>query len=177
MRASIEGNMASGKSLFARHLAKALEVPHLSMDAMRSKAWANGVKGGHARETTARSMMLEAIKRHRDGFILERSGTSEFDQVMDRFFVAEKIELPRVLIDCRPSVCVARMESRPDHRAYPLPDWMGDPEPYIYKVADRLHDASCADRYRVKIDNSRQKQLSEIREEVEMIAGVVRVVG
>lgn len=177
MNISIEGNMASGKSLYARHLAKELGLPHLSMDHMRSKAWADGVKGGNARETRARTMMLEALKRHRDGFVLERSGTSEFDQAMAHLFLTEDIKVIRVLIDCRPSVCVQRMESRRDSRAYPLPDWMGEYEPYIYKVAPMLEDSAKLGHYRMKIDNNRQKQLPEIRQQVEMIKGVVEVVG
>ena len=166
--------MASGKSTYARAVAKMLGLPCFSMDQMRTRAWANGVKGGGQRETRARQLLSDAIDRN-TAFVMERTGTGEFDQAILHKLMVGKRKTMRVLIHATATTCAKRRESRGDHRAYPLPDWMTDPEGYIYQTADRLDDLKRREVYKIVIGNDANKTAKKLGEEAQMIAQVARV--
>ena len=174
MKILIEGNMASGKSTYTRALAAALSLPCLSMDAMRSRAWAEGIKGGSQREAHARRAMMDALDKQ-GGYVMERTGTGEFDQEVLQKVTLSQGKVMRVLILAAPSVCVNRMESRGDSRAYPLPPWMSDAEDFIYKTAERIADLQRDEVYKILISNGDNKTPAMIGEEVKMIVAVAGV--
>lgn len=174
MKILIEGNMASGKSTYTRALAVELSLPCWSMDYMRTIAWADGIKGGSQREAHARRAMMETLDKQ-GSYVMERTGTGEFDQSVLQKVTLSHGKVMRVLILASPSVCVNRMESRGESRAYPLPPWMGNAEDFIYKTAERLNDLQRDEVYKIVIGNAVNKTPTKIAEEVKMIAGVARV--
>lgn len=152
-RVVIEGNMASGKSLWATALAKMLDVPLLSMDKCREAIWYANDATPKQRENEAQMMMLNLLESG-GSYVLERIGTGKFDAAMDHVIGAVDM---RVLVDARPAVCVRRFENRgPKKSGIILPDYMRRPEDFIYKTADRLRHRREAGKYDVVLDNGQQ---------------------
>lgn len=135
----IEGNLASGKSTYADHLARVLECEVVSIDYFRSYLWQKGTTDIAERERMARTMMAAKLRNTAPLTIVERIGTGQFDALIDEHVEELGYRCFRVLINLPPRECIIRyMARRPP--CYPLPRWMSDSEEYIYATAQKLGD-------------------------------------
>jgi adenylate kinase family enzyme len=164
MRIFIEGNMASGKSLYTKALARLFKLEHMSMDIARRQVWNEGDMAPTAREGEARRRIVKWISM-RDSFIFERIGTGRFDERVDEL-VDEPIT--RMLIKASPTKCIHRFNDRQDAAStrIMLPDYMGDPEAFIYRNAEDLLARERAGFYSLVIENDREKTIEIFKGEI-----------
>lgn len=163
MRIIIEGNMASGKTLFAQALAKMMGVPLISMDQCRTNVWYTAQMNPHQREKEAQAMAAQMVESHAD-FVMERIGTGVFDAAMD--LLMGDVDL-RVLIHTFPAICMRRFENRGGRKdGAILPSYMNDPEGFIYQTDTKLAVRKALGKYGVVINNSAPLDVVEFKGEL-----------
>jgi len=166
MKIFIEGNMSSGKSLYAKLLAQSLKFPMMSMDMARRQLWENETLAPKKRESKARERVLYWVAT-RPSFVLERIGTGLFDERVDELF--NVIPPIKVLIKSRASTCLLRYVEREQGARSSriiLPEYMNDPESFIFKTHDTLQAKERAGHYALVIDNDREKDVSTLKREI-----------
>jgi adenylate kinase family enzyme len=171
MKIIIEGNMASGKSTYAKALAKLLKLPLIGMDAARREIFLHMDVKTKERETLARNYLAGQIKSM-DAFVYERIGTGQFDQEMDQHLDGAI----RILIRCKPLACILRFENRQANNVtrIPLPDWMDDPETYIRKTHEKLDEKMERHQYLVECENTTSKTVRGFKRELMDLAEMCR---
>lgn len=148
----IEGNMASGKSMYAIALHKALKLPVYSMDKARREVFLHMNVSPNEAEHRAGQYLAGWIL-NKSSFIYERIGTGVRDANNDK--VLKSRPTFRILIDVAPSRCVDQFENRKrlGTEKLMLPRFMNDYEGYIYSTHLKLKARKDCGKYNLVIDN------------------------
>lgn len=165
MKIIIEGNMASGKSLYARLVAKSTKLEQMSMDMARREVWNSKITTPVKRESEARNRVFKWLAL-RPSFVYERIGTGRFDERIDELF---SVSIPfKILIKAKPSTCIKRFEEREASASQRLilPDYMNDPEGFIYRTAEVIDAKERRGDYDFVIENDAVKDASILKREI-----------
>jgi adenylate kinase family enzyme len=174
MKVIVEGNMASGKTLYSKLLCKALPLQHISMDNIRMEFWKTRTMTVRVRERESRCYLKKWILTCK-GYVYERIGAGAFDSDMDKFL--EAVDIPRILIHTPPRICLQRFETRECDRKMQvlLPDYMNDYEEYIYYVDDYLAAKRKRGDYAMVIENGELKTKNQLKREVLRMKGMLEM--